>query len=204
MKSKQFLESRIKQEQKTNIMKTVLLKLTPIVMIVSALIFSMTLSAQVGGWNPELTSDSNRAIQEMVEKTPKLASLYNESYGYAVFPKITKAGIGVGGAMGKGIVFKNHQVVGQSKLKQASFGLQFGGQQYSEIIFFENETSFEKFINGKLKFDAKASAVALEEGASIDLAYQDGVAVFTHTKGGLMYEASIGGQHFKYAAKEEL
>ncbi len=67
--------------------------------------------------------------------------------------------------------------------------------------FFENQLSFEKFINGKLKFDAQASAVAIKEGASIDVAYQDGVAVFTATKGGLMYEASIGGQHFKYESK---
>ncbi|KKL93957.1 hypothetical protein LCGC14_1869480, partial [marine sediment metagenome] len=60
------------------------------------------------------------------------------------------------------------------------------GQQYVEIIFFENEETFEKFINGKLEFDAQASAVVLKAGASIDAPYQDGVAVFTATKGGLM------------------
>ena len=112
-----------------------------------------------------------------------------------------KAGFGIGGAFGKGIVFKDHQVVGSSKLKQASYGFQFGGQQYREVIFFKNEKSFENFTNDKLKFDAQASAVALKEGASIDAAYQDGVAVFTLTRGGLMYEASIGGQHFKYEPK---
>ena len=204
MKTKQLLKSSINQEQKTNIMKTVQLKKTQTVMTILALILSMTLSAQVGGWNPELISDSNEALKTMLEKTPKLESLYNESFGYVVFPEITKAGIAIGGAMGKGIVFKNHQVVGESKLKQASVGFQLGGQQYSEIIFFENEESFEKFINGKLKFDAQVSAVAIEEGVSLDLAYQDGVAVFTSTNKGLMYEASMGGQHFKYLAKQDL
>ena len=179
-------------------MKTVQLKTRQIVTVVFALIISITMHAQVGGWNPELTKDSNEALQTMLEKTPKLESYYNESFGYVVFPKVTKAGIGVGGAMGKGIVFKNHEVVGLSKLKQASFGLQFGGQQYSEVIFFKNEESFEKFTNGKVKFDGQASAVGLKDGASIDLDYQDAVAVYTLTKGGLMYEASIGGQHFKY------
>ena len=173
---------------------------TSIVTTVVAFIISFTMNAQVGGWNPELTKDSNGALQTMLKKTPKLKSFHDVSYGYAVFPKVTKAGIGVGGAIGKGIVFKNHEIVGLSKLKQASIGLQFGGQQYSEIIFFENQESFEKFTNGKLKFDGQASAVALKEGASIDLAYQDGVAVYTLTKGGLMYEASIGGQHFKYVS----
>ena len=194
-----LINNEKQQEQKqTNIMKTVQSKKSQIMTILLIFLLSITMNAQAGGWNPELISDSEEALQTMLEKKPKLESFYNESYGYAIFPKITKAGIAFGGAFGKGVVFKDHQVVGSSKLKQASIGLQFGGQQYSEIIFFENEESFENFINGKLKFDAQASAVALKDGASIDVAYQDGVAVFTQTKGGLMYEASIGGQHFKF------
>jgi lipid-binding SYLF domain-containing protein len=201
MKTVQLRKSQIEQEQKTNIMKTVQLKSSQIATAVLALIISITMNAQVGGWNPELISDSEEALQTMLEKKPKLESFYNESYGYAIFPKVSKAGITFGGAFGKGVAFKDHQVVGSSKLKQATIGLQFGGQQYSEVIFFENKEVFEKFTNGKLKFDGQASAVVLKEGASIDMAYQDGVAVFTQTKGGIMYEASIGGQHFKYDPK---
>lgn len=167
-----------------------------------SLALSFTLSAQVGGWKPELVKDSKEALNKMLDKNSKLKVFYNKAYGYAVFPKVTKAGIGLGGAAGKGAVYKNHQVVGSSNLKQASLGLQLGGQQYSEVIFFENKKSFDHFINGKLKFDAQASAVALTEGASIDAAYHEGVAVFTRTLGGLMYEASIGGQHFKFKPKK--
>lgn len=182
-------------------MKVFQLNFLHVALLIISVAFSVTSHAQVGGWNPELINNSNEALQTMLEKTPKLEPYYNESFGYVVFPKITKAGIGLGAAMGKGIVFKNHQVVGASKLKQASLGLQFGGQQYSEVIFFENEASFENFTNGKLKFDGQASAVAIKEGASINLAYQDAVAVFTSIKGGFMYEASLGGQHFKYIPK---
>ena len=167
-----------------------------------SILLSFTLSAQVGGWNPELVKDSKEALRNMMEKTPKLKVFYNKAYGYVVFPKVTKAGIGIGGAAGRGAVFKNHQVVGSSNLKQASLGLQLGGQQYSEVIFFENKKSFDHFTNGRLKFDAQASAVALTEGASINAAYHEGVAVFTRTLGGLMYEASIGGQHFKFKPKK--
>ena len=166
------------------------------------IITSFSMSAQVGGWNPKLVEDSKEALKEMLKKTPKLVTFKNEAYGYVVFPKVTKAGIGIGGAAGKGIVFKQNTIIGSSKLKQASIGLQLGGQQYSELIFFENKNSFDKFINGKLKFGAQASAVAITVGASVDAAYQDGVAVFTMIKGGLMYEASIGGQHFKYQANK--
>lgn len=187
--------------KKTNIMKTVQLKTSKMAAVVLTLFLSITLSAQVNGWNPELESDSKEALSKILEKTPKLESFKNEAYGYAVFPRITKAAVGVGGAAGNGIVYKDDVVVGKTHLKQATVGIQFGGQQYVEVIFFESKETFEKFINGKLKFDAQASAVALKAGAAIDAAYQDGVAVFTATKGGLMYEASIGGQHFKYESK---
>lgn len=167
-----------------------------------SLIFVFSIQAQIGGWNPELETEATNALSKMIENSPKLTSFKEKAYGYVVFPKVTKAGLGIGGAAGSGIVYQNHSVTGSSKLKQASIGLQAGGQQYSEVIFFENKTSYDNFIKGKLKFDAQASAVAVTEGASIDLAYQNGVAVFTHTLGGLMYEASIGGQHFSFKPKK--
>ena len=188
---------------KKNIMKTVQLKKSQIANIVVTLLFAFIANAQVEGWNPELENESKEALSTILEKTPKLESFKNKAYGYAVFPRITKGAIGVGGAAGNGIVYKDQIAVGKAHLKQATVGIQFGGQQYVEVIFFKNEEAFEKFTNGKLKFDAQASAVALKAGAAIDAAYQDGVAVFTATKGGLMYEASIGGQHFKYKPKVE-
>ncbi len=179
-------------------MKTRSLNLKTLLTMVLTVVFTATLVAQVGGWKPELEKDANAALEEMLESSPKLQTYVDQAYGYVVFPKITKAGIGIGGAAGSGIVYKNHLPVASSKLKQASIGLQLGGQQYSEVIFFETKEAFDHFANGNLKFDAQASAVAITAGASIDVAYKDGVAVFTHTKGGLMYEASIGGQHFTY------
>ena len=165
------------------------------------LVISFTMTAQIGGWNPELEKEAKEALQTMIAKTPKLKTFCDEAYGYAVFPRITKAAITIGGAIGNGVVYKDAQVVGSAKLKQASFGLQIGGQQYMEVIFFSDKASFKRFTNGKLKFDGQASAVILKEGASVDIAYQDGVAVFTMTKVGIMIEASIGGQHFKYKPK---
>jgi lipid-binding SYLF domain-containing protein len=159
---------------------------------------TLSITAQTGGWNAELKTDADEALSKMIEEVPKLETFKTKAYAYVVFPKITKAGIGIGGAAGQGIVYKDHDPVGTSKLKQASVGLQLGGQQYSEVIFFENEEAFEHFTNGNLKFDAQASAVAITKGASADVSYSDGVAVFTQAIGGLMYEASLGGQHFTY------
>jgi lipid-binding SYLF domain-containing protein len=150
------------------------------------------------GWNPELVKDSEEAIETMLTKSPDLKTYLDESYGYAIFPKVTKgAVITFGAAAGKGIVYRDNEIVSYSHLKQASLGFQLGGQQYSEVIFFENKEAFDKFMNEKLKFDAQVSAVAIKYGVSLDAAYAGGVAIFTHAKGGLMYEASLGGQHFK-------
>ena len=154
--------------------------------------------AQIGGWNPEMENDAQEALASMIKSTPKLQVFKDQAYGYAVYPKVTKAGIGIGGAAGKGIVYKNGEIVGSSKLKGGSIGLQIGGQQYSEVIFFKDQEAFDNFTNGNLKFDAQASAVLLDEGASVDAAYNDGVAVFTQIIGGLMAEASVGGQHFTF------
>lgn len=179
-------------------MKILKLKTSNLLVLCLTFVFTLTIQGQVGGWQPELQKDAKIALNEMLKATPKLNVFLNKSYGYAVFPRITKGGIGLGAAVGRGIVYKNNSAVGSANLKQVSVGFQLGGQQYSEIIFFENKKSYTNFINGKLKFDAQASAVALKDGVSIDAAYNDGVAVFTKTKGGLMYEASIGGQHFKF------
>lgn len=169
-----------------------------ILILLLNLVFIYGAYAQVGGWKPELEKDAKEALTQMLEDSPKLEAFKDKAYGYAIFPKVTKAGLGIGGAAGKGIVYVGDTAAGSSKLKQASIGLQAGGQQYSEVIFFENKEAYDRFASGKLKFDAQASAVAITEGASVDMAYSSGVAVFTRVKGGLMYEASIGGQHFTF------
>jgi lipid-binding SYLF domain-containing protein len=177
------------------------LKKLQLLILFLGLSISFNLNAQVGGWQPELTEDSKKALDKMVETNSGIESYYKSAYGYVVFPKVTKAGLVLGGAGGKGIVYENHEATGSSTLKQASVGLQAGAQQYSEIIFFENKKAYKHFVNGKLKFDAQVSAVAIKPGVSLDVAYVNGVAVFTQPLGGLMFEASVGGQHFTYKAK---
>ena len=149
----------------------------------------------------ELAGEVNGGLQSMVKDHPGLAKHFKSAYGYAYFPKITKAGLGVGGAGGKGLVFEQGNVIGSSTLMQASFGLQAGGQQYTELILFENKAALDKFTNEKFKLSAGASAVALKTGTGAELAYQDGVSIFTKSLGGVMAEASVGTQKFKFHAK---
>lgn len=165
-----------------------------------ALSVSATVLAQgkVGGWDPEAVEKAEKTIKVFKEKDKGLVNYFDQAHAYAVFPSVGKGAVGIGGAFGKGTVFEKGKAVGKTDLKQGTIGFQFGGQAYSEIIFFETEKAFENFKNGNLKFSGQASVVAVTLGASADLAYKGGVAVVTMTKGGLMYEASVGGQHFGY------
>ena len=109
-----------------------------------------------------------------------------------------KADWGVGGARGKGYVYQHGRLIGRSTITQLTIGLQAGGQAYSEVIFFKDDTALENFKQGHLKLDAQASAVALTERVSADLAYRNGIAIVTMAEGGLMYEASVGGQKLSF------
>ncbi|MGB5243385.1 MAG: YSC84-related protein [Lutimonas sp.] len=148
----------------------------------------------------KLATEVNDGYHGLIKSDPSLSKYFGKAYGYAIFPKITKAGLGIGGAGGEGLVFEQGAVIGKATLMQATFGLQAGGQQYREVIFFENKAALDRFTNGKFKFSGEASAVALKNGVSADIAYQDGVAIVTDPMGGVMAEASIGTQKFKYKA----
>jgi len=104
----------------------------------------------------------------------------------------------LGGINGKGVLFAGGIIAGYSELTAVTIGAQVGGQAYREIIFFENDEAIENFKHGDLKFSAQTSAVAVTAGASADANYKTGVAVFTMAIGGLMLEASIGGQKFTF------
>jgi len=129
-----------------------------------------------------------------------MTNVFQAAHGSAVFPKIGKGGAGVGGAYGKGVLYRDGQIVGYCDMSQASIGLQLGAQTYTEIICFEDQKSFDRFKTGNFTFDAQATAVALKSGAGANAKYSNGVAVFTMDEAGLMFEAAIGGQKFAYQA----
>lgn len=150
----------------------------------------------------ELLTEAGLAISDFKDEDPDIGKWFTDSYGYAVFPSIGKGGIGIGGAYGEGLVYQNGYAIGNSTMTQATIGLQLGGQSYQEVIFFKDKDALENFTSGNFEFGAQVSAVALTAGASADADFQDGMAIFTIQNGGLMYEASVGGQKFSYRAFE--
>ncbi|XAM00510.1 YSC84-related protein [Phycisphaeraceae bacterium D3-23] len=150
-----------------------------------------------------LTSNVQSTIQEFTARDVGMAALFDQAHGYAVFPSVGKGGFVVGGAYGRGQAFENGELIGYCKLEQGTVGLQAGGQAYSEVIFFEDQIALDRFRYNSLELSAQVSAVAATAGASADARYSNGVMVFTMPRGGLMFEASVGGQGFTFEPLEE-
>jgi lipid-binding SYLF domain-containing protein len=167
-------------------------------LFLAVLYFLVASNTVLAGWDPDKAAEARQAIVEFKKADPSLKRFFNAAHAYAVFPSVGKGGLWIGGAYGEGLVFKGGKVVGETSLTQVTIGFQLGGQVYREIIFFRDAATFNNFKNGNFELSAQASAVAATAGASADADFKSGLAVFTLAKGGLMYEASVGGQKFDY------
>ena len=145
-----------------------------------------------------LRQQSMAAVADFKTADPSLEAKMASAHAYAVFPEIVSAAVGVGGAHGTGVVYQGGRVIGYADVSQATVGAQLGGQKYSELVLFENQSALLEFQQGTVEMDAKASAVAASKGAASTANYQKGVMVFTVSQGGLMAQAAIGGQKFRY------
>ena len=168
------------------------------VMVMAFVINIMPLLGQSVSKKNKIIVDSNAAKAEFIEKDALMKGLFERAYGYVIFPNVGKGGFGIGAAAGNGAVYEHNKLIGLAKLSQLSIGFQAGAQVYREVIFFESKKVMERFKDSRFEFSAQVSAVAATEGASANVKYTNGVMVFTMQKGGLMYEASIGGQKFKF------
>jgi lipid-binding SYLF domain-containing protein len=168
---------------------------------IAGLIVTLTLVGVVAALAADadrLDADVGNAVQTFQATSPRTQRLFGTAYGYAVFPSVDKGAAGVGVAEGKGLVYQGGVLVGRAKLTQVTVGAQLGGQSYSEVVFFESPRALEEFKDGKTALSAGLSAVAAADSASAEAKYQHGVVVCTMDRSGLMFEASVGGQHFAF------
>lgn len=171
--------------------------------LVAITLFVLTVSGGAFGWDPRkeqsLIDNARQVEKDFLEKDPTLQAFFDQAAGWVSYPTVGKGAIGVGGATGSGIAFdSDRNILGKSRISQITIGFALGGQAYSQIVFFETEDDLEHFKQGNLEFAAQASAVAVTARAALDAKYESGVAVFTMAQGGLMYEASIGGQKLSF------
>ena len=141
----------------------------------------------------------SETVTRLKTEDPGLNQFFDNARGYAVFPTVGKAAWIIGGAHGKGLLYEGGKIAGHTSLTQISLGAQWGGQAFIEVIFFADDASLGDFKRGNFELGAQVSAVALTAGASADVDYESGVAIFTLPKGGLMFDVSVGGQKFSFS-----
>jgi lipid-binding SYLF domain-containing protein len=174
----------------------------------------------IAGAGSPVSADEYEDTLAIFRQSPAVQPFFENAYGYAVLPTVGKGGIAIiGGAYGKGQVYRQGKITGHVTLSKVSVGPQLGGQAFSEIIFFQDRRAYDEFTSGGFEFDASMSAVVITAGAQAkagtegttagasagpatgtqaSIGYTKGLAVFVHTKGGLMYELAIGGQKFDF------
>jgi lipid-binding SYLF domain-containing protein len=181
-------------------------------LVIFAALFAAAGAANAGKYSDTITLFKNAGESGI---------FFKNCYAYAVFPNIGEGGFVVGGAYGKGRVYVGEQLVGDATMKQLSVGFQAGGKDFSQIIFFRDKRALDQFESGSFEFSAGASAIAITAGANASVGtsgvtsgasagkrdantdgnYNDGMAVFSIAKGGLMYAATLAGQKFTYKAR---
>lgn len=149
----------------------------------------------------ELLQRAEAERQEWKKIDPDMEDFVQKRYGFAFFPEVTKGGLVFGGGYGRGVVFEQGTHVGYADLTEGSFGLQIGGQTYSELIVFQDKYALERFKRNAVDFGAQTSAIVARSSASSNAPFVDGIAVFVRPLSGAMAEASIAGQRFTYAPK---
>lgn len=170
------------------------------------------------GWAKRTQKDYDNTI-EIFKNVSDVGPFFDSAYGYVVFPSIGKGGLGIGAAHGKGQVYRQGEITGYSSMNDVSIGLQAGGQAYRQVIFFQDKRAYEEFTGGSFEFDAGAGAIAVtasadasastqgagasaspggRTGSAAGHSYHKGLLVFTIGTGGLMYEATIAGQHYSF------
>lgn len=145
-----------------------------------------------------LSTQIDETIAMFKRRDPGIQNFFDNSYAYAVFPKVFKGAFWLGGAHGKGEVYERGKKVGFSSLSQATLGFSFGGEFFREIVFFKDKKDFEDFIKEDYTFSAQITGVAVTAGAAAKADYENGKAVFIIADSGLMVDASLGGQKFTF------
>ena len=175
------------------------------------------------GFSGPVLADSYSDTIGIFKQSPRVQPYFKNAYGYVVFPTVGKGAFVVGGAYGKGQVYRKGTVTGTASAVRVSIGPQAGGQAYSQIVFLQDKRAYDEFTKGEFAVDATLSAVAITAGAQAQAStagatagasagpatskqaktnYRKGRAIFIHTKGGFMLEASFGGQGFSFTPKK--
>ena len=145
----------------------------------------------------ELAQAAQTALKQLSATAPLAKELVPKAHAILVFPKVTKAGLGIGGQYGEGALLKGGTAVAYYKTTGASFGLQAGGQQYGYAMIFMNAKALEQLDNKNgFEVGVGPSVVLVDEGmakTTTTTTLKDDIYAFVFGQKGLMAGLGIQG-----------
>ncbi|MEJ2514661.1 MAG: lipid-binding SYLF domain-containing protein [Gammaproteobacteria bacterium] len=170
--------------------------------IVLELLALVVPGAALADWQPD-PADKRQvraaaAIDKFRASRPGIESYFDQAYGFAVLPSVTRAGLGFGGAYGRGLVIEQDSLIGTTGYWQFTSGIQAGAKNFIMLIFFRDAEALAAFKERRLQFMGQAGVSLATVGADATPTYNDGVAVFSLTNLGLMGELTVSGAKFTY------
>ena len=163
-----------------------------------AALLALGLAATLTARAEDLKAKAEEAIANFKLADPGLASFFANSAGYAVLPSVGEGGFIIGGEHGDGLVYEGGKATGKVTMSELSLGAQAGGGKFSEVIFFQTKAALKAFKQTKYEMSAAAKASVAASGVAANAKYDQGVAIFTLPKSGMMAGAAVGGQKFEF------
>jgi len=145
----------------------------------------------------DLASRSNEALQRLTAKVPAAKALAKDAKAVLVFPKVTKAGLGIGGQYGEGALIQGGKAVAFYSTAGASYGLQAGAQTFGYAMFFMNDGALAQLgKNEGFEVGVGPSVVVLDEGkakTATTTTMKNDIYAFVFGQKGLMAGVGVQG-----------
>ena len=174
-----------------------------LIVLAAFAITGCALGPQKGSRIGDFEHDNTEKAREAFMHDERLASFFEQSEIVVVYPTNVRAGMGFGAAYGYGLVYRDGEIIGRSRMYQVSVGANLGGQIYRQILFFKTERAFEQLMGGLMEFAGQANVAVATLGMSSTPSFNTEVALFTQLRSGLLIEGSVGGHRYAYWPVEQ-
>lgn len=145
----------------------------------------------------EIDANVQVTVQNFYDESPVGKLLTEQASGLLVFPRVVKAGIGIGGEYGEGALLVDGETVQYYNTVSASIGFQLGVQVKSQIILFMTDEALDSFRNSDgWEAGVDGSVALIEFGAAEEInsnSIQDPIIGFILSNRGLMYNLTFEG-----------
>lgn len=168
-------------------------------------LLTMSISPAWAGSAAEIDAGVNSTLARFSKEVAGADNFLKSAKGALVFPKVYKAGIGIGGEYGEGALRIGSNTVDYYSTAAASIGFQLGAQAKSIIILFMQEEALKKFRDSEgWKVGVDGSVALVDIGAGKELSTQtikDPIVGFIFDQKGLMYNLTLEGSKFTKLSK---